>query len=567
MKALRIFFLFVCIVIFYLGAQEAIANVYASDIRITNPDDSPFDGNFLDGTGARINFVLNDTASTVTVRFVDIATGLDAFTINAGSLGKGQQFVEWDGTGAVSGHRYLVSLTAEQATYSNTDYVLFTFVATSALEQTPIFTRGVDSNNDPTSRNFGFIYAGNDDAGGRLRTGILRYRSDAEFAGTDFGDPMLLSTLGNEHSGGSVDWGTNSPWHATLDYLGRIYASGVDNGRIYRVDSNTSEPQVIIDNLTNPRGLALVGKGENLQIYIAQDRLILRANIGTSDSLSSPLDTIAMLDTYVRDVSIDDDGFLYATVRTDDGTTQSSEPGAVEKYDISGSLPVTSLDAVWSIVLDGRPIGLAIDRGASPTNSDDILYFTLRSGFSGTSSPGLYRIDDIESLFAVAVDLWKPNDHPPSAGGNVSFNSDLTIDAVGNILYFENGNEELVFLSPPSSNPTNSYTTLGVDTLQADVATSVHDELARPKQLVLFQNYPNPFNPETTIKFLLPRDAFVTLKVYDVVGREHATLVEEYLATGNHSVVFRAGHLSSGTYLYVIQAGEFTDRKKMVLVK
>jgi len=83
----------------------------------------------------------------------------------------------------------------------------------------------------------------------------------------------------------------------------------------------------------------------------------------------------------------------------------------------------------------------------------------------------------------------------------------------------------------------------------------------------LQQNYPNPFNPTTTIKYQIPELSFVILKVYDVLGNEIETLVNKEKAVGNYEVNFNAASLPSGVYFYRLQAGNFVDIKKMVLLK
>jgi hypothetical protein len=93
-----------------------------------------------------------------------------------------------------------------------------------------------------------------------------------------------------------------------------------------------------------------------------------------------------------------------------------------------------------------------------------------------------------------------------------------------------------------------------------------------PEDLKLFQNYPNPFNPSTKIKFSVPTIASdfspkTTLKVYDILGEEVATLLNEQILAGNYEVNFYAAELSSGIYLYKIQAGEYSDVKKMILLR
>ena len=93
------------------------------------------------------------------------------------------------------------------------------------------------------------------------------------------------------------------------------------------------------------------------------------------------------------------------------------------------------------------------------------------------------------------------------------------------------------------------------------------NELEIPNIYALDQNYPNPFNPNTTIKYQLPRDGFVTLRVYDILGNEVISLVSEQKAAGKYEVNFDASQLASGIYIYKIQAGGFVSSKKMVLLK
>lgn len=83
----------------------------------------------------------------------------------------------------------------------------------------------------------------------------------------------------------------------------------------------------------------------------------------------------------------------------------------------------------------------------------------------------------------------------------------------------------------------------------------------------LFQNYPNPFNPLTVVKYSIPKQSHVNLKVFDVLGSEVATLVKRELPQGSYEVEFKGNELSSGIYFYRIQAGDFVEVKKMVLMK
>lgn len=88
-----------------------------------------------------------------------------------------------------------------------------------------------------------------------------------------------------------------------------------------------------------------------------------------------------------------------------------------------------------------------------------------------------------------------------------------------------------------------------------------------PAKFMLRQNYPNPFNPVTNIEFSVPHSGNVKLAVYDILGREVSILADQKLNPGNYSYRFEAGNLSSGVYFYRISGENFTDIKKMVLVK
>ena len=94
-------------------------------------------------------------------------------------------------------------------------------------------------------------------------------------------------------------------------------------------------------------------------------------------------------------------------------------------------------------------------------------------------------------------------------------------------------------------------------------------EITGPAAFMLKQNFPNPFNPETVINYQIPASGHVTLKVYDALGKEIATLVNEYHQAGNYNSKFSMAHssLSSGVYFYVLSAGEFVESKKMLYLK
>jgi photosystem II stability/assembly factor-like uncharacterized protein len=103
--------------------------------------------------------------------------------------------------------------------------------------------------------------------------------------------------------------------------------------------------------------------------------------------------------------------------------------------------------------------------------------------------------------------------------------------------------------------------------LLSDFVTSVDGETGVPDRFELGKNYPNPFNPSTTIQYSLPLKGHVTLKVYDALGKEVASLVSEVKNPGAYSVKWDASRVASGVYFYRLQAGSFVETKKLVLLR
>jgi len=98
----------------------------------------------------------------------------------------------------------------------------------------------------------------------------------------------------------------------------------------------------------------------------------------------------------------------------------------------------------------------------------------------------------------------------------------------------------------------------------SDVVNVTYDV---PAEFVLNQNYPNPFNPSTTISYFVPKESFVSIKIYDFLGREVTTLVSEMKSTGSYELAFDASNIPSGTYFYTMTADGYASTKKMILLK
>lgn len=122
------------------------------------------------------------------------------------------------------------------------------------------------------------------------------------------------------------------------------------------------------------------------------------------------------------------------------------------------------------------------------------------------------------------------------------------VQSVSKKTIYQSEMQSVTFFTPTSVNANNSNN-------------------STPTVFQLEQNYPNPFNPTTVINYQLPVNSFVTLKVYDLLGREVATLVNEHKVGGRYSVRFDGSNLSAGTYIYKLSADKFSDVKKIVLIK
>ncbi|NCS90343.1 MAG: hypothetical protein CO127_05920 [Ignavibacteria bacterium CG_4_9_14_3_um_filter_36_18] len=131
------------------------------------------------------------------------------------------------------------------------------------------------------------------------------------------------------------------------------------------------------------------------------------------------------------------------------------------------------------------------------------------------------------------------------------------------------GTDHFITLTPNMLNGTviNQWSVMGDHDL-VDVVVGVEElNSLTPAQYELTQNYPNPFNPSTKIRFGIPEAGLVNIKVFDVLGQEVTTLVNEFRNAGYHEVDFSASKLNSGIYFYTITSGNFSATKKMMLLK
>jgi photosystem II stability/assembly factor-like uncharacterized protein len=166
---------------------------------------------------------------------------------------------------------------------------------------------------------------------------------------------------------------------------------------------------------------------------------------------------------------------------------------------------------------------------------------------------------------------------------SVSFSDELNGWAVGgasgpsNITYTTDGGINWDYQNSPTNNfllkvffiENNIGWAVGLDGTIITTANpvSVNENPTQPIGYDLFQNYPNPFNPSTTINFTIPQNDQVTLKIFDMLGNEISTLLNQVVTSGNHEIQFDATSLPSGLYFYALTAGNYIETKKMMLLK
>jgi hypothetical protein len=195
----------------------------------------------------------------------------------------------------------------------------------------------------------------------------------------------------------------------------------------------------------------------------------------------------------------------------------------------------------------------------SMSKSSDGNYFLLKpDDYLGVGFSSIYKVDTDGNI--LDTDSLCLNKNYPANYGD---SKDIQSTPFGG--YIISGSSRIAVSGTTAWNPT-LIRKGGELTLLTDVEEEQIDELI-PQSFLLYQNYPNPFNPSTKIRFSIPMSGNVTLKIYDILGREIKTLLNEYKQTGTYETSFDGSGLASGIYFYQLRAGDFVQTKKMILIK
>jgi hypothetical protein len=143
----------------------------------------------------------------------------------------------------------------------------------------------------------------------------------------------------------------------------------------------------------------------------------------------------------------------------------------------------------------------------------------------------------------------------------------LSIDSTGMISGNSGSNDTTFIFSIVANDKHGNADTLNFKLVVSNNITGIDNQDNLPDKFYLSQNYPNPFNPSTTIEYDIPKAGLVTLKIYDILGREVRTIVNEEKTAGRYKISFNASSFASGVYFYRLTSGGYTSIKKMVLLK
>jgi len=249
---------------------------------------------------------------------------------------------------------------------------------------------------------------------------------------------------------------------------------------------------------------------------------------------------------YAMAIALDDSGFVYVTGYSD--STGTYQDYATIKYDSSGN-------ELWVRRYDNGVTGTDMSYAIAIDGSNNV-YVTGMSGGGGATGLDYATI----KYYSNGDTAWVMRYNGPGNGSDYA--QAIAVDDSGNV--YVTGRSE-------GSGSGHDYCTIKY----FQTASGVKDETGsreRPSEFDLSQNYPNPFNPTTKIEFTLAKSGFVTLQIYDVLGRRVRTLVSEELSSGYKSVIWDGKNedgkdVASGVYFYQLKVGDFSEPKKMLLLK
>ncbi|MCH7724107.1 MAG: T9SS type A sorting domain-containing protein [Bacteroidetes bacterium] len=604
-----IFFLFLGTLFLFSGTNIK-ANVFASAVTVT------YTGTFP----ANISYNLNQPASWVTITITEVGgAGVKTMTITAGNgVNVGFNDVDWDGSldggGNATSGVWAITIQAGDDVGSD-GYELLSF--DTGPDSWYWSSAGVAGNRRNGSLYFGMAYvtertggtSGND---GGIETikGLYLHDSYGRYFG---GAQNIAYAQGNS----VIPWATfaadeGSPWGVTIGPDDRVYCFVLPSNRdadkkgglaVGDALWSTGSVETILDfnDQSNHDAISdalVVGLGADRWLYTVEQTSVRtgsdndsatdgdgfdtshvkRYALGDAGGLFTGAGEVVIPSSVMRNsfrIEMDSEGFLYVVQQSHAELAIMENIYGLSKWDIS-SLPATE---VWHTGLNDAPehSDSLANADARATNFNG-LGIDEASGYLYVSRKGTARPLHNVLVYSMATGVFMGSfaaaesvvggvitDLPGGGGGSFR---DVNVDAAGNIMVVNSSFEAFRMFSPPDG--PNDYTTnspYSIDIDAGGVTSVIEISGTVPSEYSLEQNYPNPFNPTTNINFSISTSEFVTMKIYNALGQEVATVVNEFLNAGSYNVNFNAEYLASGMYIYKITTNSFVSTKKMLLLK
>ncbi len=604
-----IFFLFLGTLILFSGTNIK-ANVFASAVTVA------YNGSFP----ANISYNLNQPASWVTITITEVGgAGVKTMTVTTGNgVNVGFNDVNWDGSldggGTAASGVWAITIQAGDDVGSD-GFELISF--DTGPDSWYWSSAGVAGNRNNGSLYFGMAYVTERTGGasgnpGGIETikGLYLHDSYGRYFG---GAQNVAYAQGNS----VIPWGDyatdeGSPWGVTVGPDDRVYTfvlpsnrDAVKNGGLAVGDAlwSTGSVETILDfnDQSNHDAISdalVVGLGADRMLYTVEQTSertgsdndsgtdgdgfdtahIKRYALGDAGGLFTGAGEVVIPSSVMKNsfrIEMDSEGFLYVVQQSYAALAIMDNIYGLSKWNISSS-PATE---VWHIGLNDAPehSDSLANADARATNFNGLgideasgyLYVGRKNTARPLHNVIIYRMSDGAWMgdFASSESVVGGVITDLPGGGGGSFR-DVNVDAAGNVMVVNSSFEAFRMYSPPDGK--NSFTTnspYSIDVDAGGVTSVIETSSSVPSEYSLEQNYPNPFNPTTNINFSISTSEFVTLKIYNALGQEVATVVNEFLNAGSYNVNFNAEYLASGMYIYKITTNSFVSTKKMLLLK
>jgi len=244
--------------------------------------------------------------------------------------------------------------------------------------------------------------------------------------------------------------------------------------------------------------------------------------------------------------------------------TGANQLGSAAFYIYTGCTNVDAKNNIFINTRDESPYfaSAIYDYSASNLTSDyNDLYYDATNTNNCLVRAGGNDYKTLGEWQVTTQDLHSYIEMPPFISS-----TDLHIDETI-ATYLESRGTPIAGIETDLDGDTRNVSTPDIGADEFDGIVGVENEITLPTEFALEQNYPNPFNPRTTFRYSIPQTSKVVIKIYDILGNEIATLMDEEKSVGTYELTWNAASLSSGIYFYQLKAGDYMSTKKMILLK